>query len=215
MELVVLLLRHDRPHPRVRRIHLHNKLLTEDGSCRKPLFQLSEGLLSRSVPLTWNFWWGYSGEWKCDLTKLSDKMSVKKAVAAGDRGVWATPPLHVPLLDQVSDSLAQWCDPKNPTEFTWNWHFSAFTKSLFSKKWWRICLTWTWCSATAFEKMRMSSKYTKAQGLMKSWSTSLTNAWNTAGALVNSKGITRYSKWPWWVLNSVFYLSPSLILTKW
>lgn len=42
--------------------------------------------------------------------------------------------------------------PKKATEFTWNSHFSPFTKSLFSKKWWRICLTWTWCSATAFEK---------------------------------------------------------------
>lgn len=44
--------------------------------------------------------------------------------------------------------------PKKATEFTWNSHFSPFTKSLFSKKWGRICLTWTWCSATAFEKKK-------------------------------------------------------------
>lgn len=44
---------------------------------------------------------------------------------------------------------------------------------------------------------------------------SLMRAWNTARALMNPKAMTMYSKCLMGVLYAVFYLSPSLSLTRW
>lgn len=52
---------------------------------------------------------------------------------------------QIPLLNDVTQK-----SHRVHMEFT----FLPFTKSLFSKKWGRICLTWTWCSATAFGKKK-------------------------------------------------------------
>jgi len=43
----------------------------------------------------------------------------------------------------------------------------------------------------------------------------LIHLWNAAGALVNPKGITKYSYVPYVVVNVVFHSSPFFILTLW
>ena len=84
--------------------------------------------------------------------------------------------------------------PRKAVEEQENSHFSALTNSLFSRRCCRNLRRWRWCSSGSFEKMSMSSRYTKTNWLIISLRTSLTRAWKTVGAFVNPNGITRYSQ---------------------
>ena len=43
--------------------------------------------------------------------------------------------------------------------------------------------------------------------------TSFIRAWKVAGALARPKGITKNSKWPWWVRNAVLAMSSGCMRT--
>ena len=65
------------------------------------------------------------------------------------------------------------------------------------------------------EEIRMLSMYTNTEQFNMSRETLLTRDCKTVGALVSPKGITKYSKWPYGVLNAVFHSSPTRMRTKW
>lgn len=77
----------------------------------------------------------------------------------------------------------------------------------------RICRTCTTCSATVFEKIRISSMKMNTKWLRTSRSTSLMRPWNTAWALVRPNYITKY-KVSWRSVDSSLPLVPSQISNK-
>src|SRR5579859_5612977 len=63
------------------------------------------------------------------------------------------------------------------------------------------------CSSSELEYTRISSKYTKTNLSMYGRRIWFINVWNVAGALVNPKGITENSYFPYLVLKAVFLTS--------
>lgn len=110
-----------------------------------------------------------------------------------------------------SDS-ALTCPWSKMTDWTWKSHFSAFTNSLFSKNLRSTWQTWETCFDREEEKIRMSLN---TKRFRKSYRMSFTEARNTASALVNPKGMTKYSKWSSGLLNAIFHSSPSQMCTRW
>ena len=116
---------------------------------------------------------------------------------------------HLAIAAVFSTSMAtpagETMNPRNSTQSEWNRHFSGLIKRLYFWRCSSTIQTCFWCSSLFFKKMRMSSRYTMTNRSAMSRNMSFMKCWKVAGMLVNPKGMTRYSKDPYWVWKAVFH----------
>ena len=103
--------------------------------------------------------------------------------------------------------------PKYTKEVFPNSHFDIFKNNCSFLKTSSTFFTCMTCSSLDFLNIRISSNYTMAKSSRNGLNTSFITLMKIVGSFVRLKGITSHSNDPCLVLNEVFQMSSSTILT--
>jgi hypothetical protein len=131
----------DRPHPRVRRIDLHDELpggvsLDENGGRQEKPFKTREGSLHLRRPGKWEGRRGETSERGCNPAVITEEPPVEigkpQELLQFLVGIGNGPVCHCTDLLGTGPHLPPLNDEPKEAEVTLNSHFSAFTYHLFS-----------------------------------------------------------------------------------